>query len=123
VASPVGAITRTDITALEHLKLWKTYQDDYCEHKPSVTISVKQSEWPGVCGWTYENFESVSGISFLPFSDHTYKQAPYIECTEAEYLALSIRLPKELEWGTLSENQDETTASQELACIGGVCEI
>jgi ribonucleoside-triphosphate reductase len=120
----VDGLVRSDLSALDHLKLWKTYQDDYCEHKPSVTISCKPSEWPSVAAWTYEHFDDVSGISFLPYSDHTYKQAPYIECTAEEYEAMAERQSKvELEWGTLKEEVDETTASQELACTGNVCEI
>lgn len=121
--SPDSAVTRADISALEHLNLWKIYQDDFCEHKPSVTISVKPSEWPSVAAWTYENFDTCSGISFLPYSDHNYVQAPYIEITREEYEKMAKDFPKELKWELLVEDHDETTASQELACTGGSCEI
>jgi len=80
--SPNGAVCRTDMTALEQLNLWKTYADSWCEHKPSVTITVKEQEWVDVASWVYENFDSISGISFLPFSEHVYRQAPYQDCTE-----------------------------------------
>lgn len=123
VKAPEGAVTREQVTALEHLKLWKSYNDDYCEHKPSITVSVKDSEWPSVGAWVYENFDAISGIAFLPYSDHTYSQAPYEECTKERYEALAASLPKSLPWDTLMEDHDETTSSQEMACTGDKCEI
>ena len=123
--SPSGAICRTDMTALEQLELWKVYAQNWCEHKPSVTISVKEDEWVGTASWVYENFDEISGISFLPFSDHTYKQAPYQDCTEKEYEETLNQMPKNVDWSKLSEyeQKDFTVASQELACSAGQCEV
>ena len=123
--SPDGAVCRQDMTALEQLELWKTYQEHWCEHKPSVTISVKEDEWVDTASWVYNNFDDISGISFLPFSDHTYKQAPYQDCSEEEYQELYSKMPKNVDWTGLSdyEQQDYTAGSQELACSAGVCEV
>ena len=123
--SPSGAICRTDMTALEQLELWKVYAQNWCEHKPSVTISVKEDEWVSTASWVYENFDEISGISFLPFSDHTYKQAPYQDCTEKEYEETLNQMPKNVDWSKLSEyeQKDFTVASQELACSAGQCEV
>ena len=124
--SPKGAICRTDMTALEQLELWSTYQEHWCEHKPSITVSVKDEEWPEVGSWVWENFDDISGISFLPFSDHTYRQAPYQDCTKQEFDDMSKTIPKDVDWSTLSqfEQQDFTSGSQELACSAdGGCEI
>jgi len=123
--SPNGAVCRTDMTAMEQLDLWKTYAESWCEHKPSVTISVKEDEWVDVAAWVYENFDSISGISFLPFSEHVYRQAPYQDCTEAEYKEALKTMPKDVDWAELSkyESQDYTVASQELACTAGGCEV
>ena len=123
--SPDGAVCRQDMTALEQLDLWKTYQEHWCEHKPSVTISVKEDEWVDTASWVYNNFDDISGISFLPFSDHTYKQAPYQDCSEEEYQELYSKMPKNVDWTGLSdyEQQDYTAGSQELACSAGVCEV
>ena len=123
--TPKGAVCRMDMTALEQLKLWKTYATSWCEHKPSVTISVKEDEWVDVAAWVYENFDSISGISFLPFSEHVYRQAPYQDCTEEEYKEALKAMPKNVDWAELSkyESQDYTIASQELACTAGGCEI
>tara|TARA_B110000285_G_scaffold235060_1_gene314491 strand:+ start:3775 stop:5832 length:2058 start_codon:yes stop_codon:yes gene_type:complete len=123
--SPKGAVCRMDMTAMEQLELWKTYAESWCEHKPSVTISVKEEEWVEVAAWVYKHFDSISGISFLPFSDHTYRQAPYQDCTEVEYKDAVKHMPKNIDWSELSkyESQDYTTASQELACTAGGCEI
>ena len=120
-----NAVFRTDLSAIRQLELWKVYQDYWCEHKPSVTISVKESEWLAVGAWVYENFDYMSGVSFLPFSEHTYKQAPYQDCTEEEYKILLNKMPKNVEWSKLSEYEktDMTIASQELACSAGFCEI
>ena len=123
--SPKGAVFRMDMTAMEQLELWKTYAENWCEHKPSVTISVKEDEWVEVAAWVYENFDSISGISFLPFSEHVYRQAPYQDCTEEEYKDALKTMPKNVDWAELSkyESQDYTIASQELACAAGGCEI
>jgi len=119
------AVFRTDMSAIEQLELWKTYQIHWCEHKPSVTISVKEHEWMEVGAWVYENFEHMSGVSFLPFSDHVYKQAPYQDTDEAGYKELLAKMPKDVDWAKLSDYEkiDHTIASQELACSAGGCEI
>ena len=120
-----GAVFRTDKTAIEQLELWKVYQEHWCEHKPSVTISVKESEWIEVGAWVYKHFDSMSGVSFLPFSEHTYKQAPYQDCGVQEYKELLKQMPKDVDWSKLSEYEsvDMTIGSQELACSAGFCEI
>ena len=125
MASPENAVCRQDMTALEQLELWKVYAQNWCEHKPSVTISVKEDEWVDTAAWVYENFDEISGISFLPFSDHTYKQAPYQDCTKEEYEEMASKMPKNVDWSKLSEyeQKDFTVASQELACSAGVCEV
>ena len=125
VASPEYAVTRNDMTALEQLELWKAYAVNWCEHKPSVTISVRDEEWMEVGAWVYKNFDLCSGISFLPHSDHTYQQAPYQDCDEATYQELLDRMPKMIDWNRLGEYEaeDNTAGSQTLACVGGVCEI
>ena len=125
MASPENAVCRQDMTALEQLELWKVYAQNWCEHKPSVTISVKEDEWVDTAAWVYENFDEISGISFLPFSDHTYKQAPYQDCTKEEYEEMESKMPKNVDWSKLSEyeQKDFTVASQELACSAGVCEV
>jgi ribonucleoside-diphosphate reductase alpha chain len=123
--SPDHAVFRTDMTAIEQLKLWLVYQRHFCEHKPSVTISVKEDEWPEVGAWVYNHFDEMSGVSFLPFSDHVYQQAPYQDCTKEEYEALAAKMPKDIDWTMLAkyEKRDSTTGSQELACVAGGCEI
>ena len=124
--SPRGAICRNDMTAWKQLSLWHTYAKEWCEHKPSVTISVKEDEWVNTAAWVYENFDDISGISFLPFSDHSYRQAPYQDCTEKEYKELVKQMPKNVNWGTLAEyeTKDYTSASQEFACTSaGGCEL
>jgi ribonucleoside-diphosphate reductase alpha chain len=102
-----------------------TYQRHWCEHKPSITVSVKEDEWMEVGAWVYEHFDEVSGISFLPYSDHTYKQAPYQDITKQEYEEWVSKMPKEINWEALSlyELEDSTTGSQALACVSGECEI
>ncbi len=123
--SPQGAVTRTAMTAIEQLKLWLTYQRHWCEHKPSVTISVKESEWMDVGAWVYEHFDEVSGISFLPFSEHTYQQAPYQDIDEVQYKEFLTKMPKKVDWSKLQdfEKEDTTSGGRELACTAGVCEI
>ena len=125
VKSPDHAIYRNDMTAIEQLELWLKYQRHWCEHKPSITVSVKEEEWPEVGAWVYNHFDEMSGVSFLPFSDHVYKQAPYQDCTKEEYEALLAKMPKNVDWEKLAiyEKQDATTGTQELACVAGACEI
>tara|TARA_R100000654_G_scaffold35239_4_gene60641 strand:- start:233 stop:2185 length:1953 start_codon:yes stop_codon:yes gene_type:complete len=125
VKSPKKAVTRNDTSALEQLNLWLKYQKNWCEHKPSVTITVKEDEWLDVGAWVYENFNDVAGISFLPHSDHTYKQAPYQECTKEEYFDLKKKMPININWQNLSEleKEDSTRGGQELACTADSCEI
>ena len=123
--SPKGAVTRTQMTAIEQLELWLTYQRHYCEHKPSVTISVKENEWMDVGAWVYKHFDEVSGISFLPFSEHTYQQAPYQDIDAEQYTEFKKKMPKKVNWSKLSdfEKEDTTSGGRELACTAGVCEI
>lgn len=123
--SPSGAITRNDLSALDQLELWMIYQQYWCEHKPSVTITVREEEWLEVGAWVYKNFNDVSGVSFLPHSDHSYKQAPYQEVEEREYNELLSLMPKALDWSQLSsyEVEDTTKGSSTFACAGGYCEI
>ena len=120
-----SAVFRTDISAIEQLELWLTYQKYWCEHKPSVTISVKDDEWFKVGAWVWENFDYMSGVSFLPFTEHTYKQAPYQDCTKEEYEFLVDMMPQKVEWTKLAEYEktDMTIGAQELACAAGFCEI
>ena len=123
--SPSGAITRTEMSAIEQLELWKLYALNWCEHKPSVTISVKEEEWMEVGSWLYDNFDIASGVSFLPFSDHTYQQAPYQDIEADDYLEWNGRVPSKLDWTKFSnyEKEDNTSGSRELACTADACEV
>jgi len=123
--SPSGAITRTEMSAIEQLELWKIYALYWCEHKPSVTISVKEEEWMKVGTWLYDNFDIASGVSFLPFADHTYQQAPYQDIDADEYLEWSGRVPSSLDWEKFSmyEKEDNTSGTRELACTADACEV
>ncbi len=123
--SPTGAITRTEMTAVQQLEYWLMFQRSWCEHKPSVTISVKEDEWMDVGAWVYRNFDEVSGISFLPFSDHTYAQAPYQDINEEEYKELHSKMPTSIDWSKLAdfEKEDTTSGSKELACTADACEM
>ena len=124
--SPHGAVTRTQMTAIDQLELWKTYAIHWCEHKPSVTISVKEEEWMEVGAWVYENFDVASGVSFLPHSDHTYQQAPYQDINVDEYNEWKQTYGEvNIDWEKLTEfeKEDNTTGSRELACTAGVCEV
>jgi ribonucleoside-diphosphate reductase alpha chain len=125
IKSPNNAVCRKDMTAIEQLELWLAYQRHWCEHKPSITVSVKESEWPEVGGWVWNHIDEMSGVSFLPFSEHTYQQAPYQDCEKEDYEALLAKMPKDVNWSMLAdyEKQDTTTGSQELACDAGGCEI
>jgi ribonucleoside-triphosphate reductase len=125
VKSPKGAVTRNDMTALEQLEMWLTYQRHWCEHKPSVTVSVRDHEWMEVGAFVYKNFDEMSGVSFLPHSDHTYQQAPYQDATKTDYEMLLSIMPKSIDWSKLAEyeQEDNTASSQTFACSGDVCEI
>jgi len=125
VKAPSHAITRDKLTAIQQLEIWLTYQRHWCEHKPSITVSVKEDEWMEVGAWVYKHFDEVSGISFLPYSEHTYVQAPYQEITKEQYEELVFKMPKTINWSALSmyELEDSTTGSQALACVSGECEI
>ena len=126
IKAPNGAIVRNDLTAIEHLNIWLVYQRAWCEHKPSITVSVKEDEWMEVGAWVYKHFDEVSGISFLPHSDHSYKQAPYQEVTKEEYETLVSKMPNEIRWEDLSfyETEDGTSTNATLACSSdGNCEL
>ena len=123
IKAPDGARVREDLTAIQHLELWLMYQQHWCEHKPSVTISVKEEEWLEVGAWVWKNFDDISGISFLPHDGGTYRQAPYEECTKEEYEVMVANMPNEIHWGKLIEHNDNVTGTQELACTAGGCEI
>ena len=125
VKAPDGAVTRNDMSAIEQLELWKTYALHWCEHKPSVTITVREEEWMKVGAWVYDNFDICSGVSFLPHTDHTYAQAPYQECDKDTYFEALAAMPKSIDWSKLSEyeQEDNTSGSQTLACSGDSCEV
>ena len=120
--APAKAVTVEEMGAMDQLKLWKTYQDHWCEHKPSMTCYYNDDNFFSVCQWIWENFDSVSGISFLPEADHVYKQAPYQKIDKDTYLKLSKDMPKRFNWN-IEEKDDNTEAMQTLACVSGVCEI
>ncbi len=123
--SPSGAITRTAMSAIEQLEYWLMFQRHWCEHKPSVTVSVKEDEWMKVGAWVYDNFDEVSGISFLPFSDHTYAQAPYQDIAGEEYEQAYKKMPASIDWSKLAdyEKEDTTSGGRELACTADACEM
>lgn len=123
--APEGAVVRDHVTALDQLRLWLTYAEAWCEHKPSITVYVREDEWLEVGAFVFEHFDRMSGVSFLPHSDHVYKQAPYQPIDEAEYERLVAEMPKSLDWDLLKEfeKEDTTEGTKELACVAGVCEI
>ena len=125
VKAPRGALTRDSISAIDHLKIWQVYSNYWCEHKPSITVSVQENEWMEVGSYVYKNFDAMSGISFLPMSEHTYKQAPYQDTTREDYEALLKKMPKDVDWQALSEyeEEDNTMGSQTYNCSGDVCEV
>ena len=125
IKSPDNALFRTDLSAIEQLDLWLVYQEHWCEHKPSVTITVKEHEWMDVGAWVWRNFDKVSGISFLPHTDHSYRQAPYQDCTEEEYQELLEKMPDSVDWSELEtyEVEDNTKGTQTFACSGDACEV
>jgi len=119
------SIFRGEMTAIEQLEFWKVYKDNWTEHNPSVTIYVKENEWIEVAAWVYKHFDDICGVSFLPYTEHIYKQAPFSECTEEEYKSWMKKMPKDVDWTKLSEFEEEdlTTSAQEFACSGGSCEF
>ena len=121
--APDNCITRDDLDSFTHLKLWLLYQRHWCEHKPSVTVYVKEKDWPSVGAWVWEHFDEISGISFLPWDGGSYKQAPYEEIGKEEYEKLKLAMPKEVDWETFLEYTDNVEGAQQLACVAGVCEI
>jgi len=121
--APDNAVCRNDMTSIEQLELWLIYQRHWCEHKPSVTITVKEEEWPEVGSWVWKYFDEVSGVSFLPHSNHTYQQAPYEDITDEQYQTMSSNMPTNIDWASFVETEDNTEGTQTLACTGGSCEI
>lgn len=121
--APKGALVRDDINALEHLELWLVFQKYWCEHKPSVTISVKEDEWPEVGAWVWNNFDNISGVAFLPYDGGNYKQAPFESITEEEYNNLSKNIPESIIWDDFREIEDNVEGTQMLACSSGACEL
>jgi ribonucleoside-diphosphate reductase alpha chain len=123
--SPATAVLRDDLTAIDQLKLWLTYQRNWCEHKPSITVYVREHEWIEVAAFVYKYFDEMAGVSFLPYDNGTYRQAPYEEITEEQYLAELAKMPETIDWSLISlyESEDQTTNAKELACSAGVCEL
>jgi ribonucleoside-diphosphate reductase alpha chain len=123
--APEGAVTRNDLTAIEQLETWLVYQRHWCEHKPSITVTVRDSEWFEVGAFVFKHFDEMSGVSFLPHSDHTYQQAPYQEVTEADYKTMLKNSPPKIDWSKLKdyESEDNTVSMQTMACSGDTCEI
>jgi ribonucleoside-diphosphate reductase alpha chain len=116
-------VLREDLSAIEHLRLWLIFQRHWCEHKPSVTISVNENEWPSVGAWTWEHFDEVTGVSFLPMDLGTYRQAPYEECTEEQYKDALMITPTNIDWDSFIENTDNVEGTQTLACTANGCAI
>ena len=125
VQAPEKSTTVREVGAMQQLELWKAYQDHWCEHKPSITVYYTNEEFLQVAQWVWENFDICSGISLLPYSDHVYQQAPYEELDEERFNELKFQMPSEVDWGEMTEfeSEDNTTGSQELACVGTSCEI
>lgn len=125
VKSPDNAVTRNDMTAIEQLEMWLAYQRNWCEHKPSVTVSVKDDEWLDVGAFVYKHFDEMSGVSFLPYDGGTYQQAPYQDCTKGDYEELLATMPDDIDWSELAEYEaeDNTAGMQTMACSGDSCEI
>ena len=123
--SPEGSVTRNDMTAIQQLRMWMAYQEHWCEHKPSCTVSVRDHEWAEVGAYVYNHFDAMSGVSFLPQFDHVYQQAPYQDCTKEEYDVMLSKSPENIDWNRLMdyEKEDTTAGSQTFACSGDTCEI
>jgi ribonucleoside-diphosphate reductase alpha chain len=123
IKAPEHGVLREDMSALKQLEVWLKYARYWCEHKPSVTVSVKEHEWPEVGSWVWQYFDEVSGVSFLPYDGGTYRQAPYEECSKEQYEELLLKMPPDIDWSLLSEDDDNVEGTQTLACSGGHCEI
>lgn len=126
IKAPEGALVREDIDPIKHLEIWKLFKENWCEHNPSVTINVKNDEWDKVGDWVYNNFKDICGLSFLPYSEHTYKQAPYEEIDEEQYEELKSTIPQDINWVELflyENGGKDIVAGRELACVGGACDI
>jgi ribonucleoside-diphosphate reductase alpha chain len=125
IKAPKNAVLTKDLTAVDHLEMWKTYRTHWTEHNPSVTVNVEEDEWMRVGAWVFDNFDSIGGVSFLPAVEHSYKQAPYQEISKEEYESWVSKMPESIRWDMLSlyETTDGTTGSQELSCVAGACEI
>ena len=125
VQSPKGSVVTKDMTAIEQLEIWLAYQRHFCEHKPSVTINVRKDEWFEVGAFVYKHFDEMSGVSFLPYNEHTYQQAPYQDIGKHDYKTLLSCMPDTIDWTKLAsyESEDNTVAMQTMACSGDVCEI
>jgi ribonucleoside-diphosphate reductase alpha chain len=124
IRAPSGCITRNDRTAIEALDHYLIFKRYWCEHNPSITVYVKEHEWLEVGAWVYQHLDEIGGVSFLPHSEHVYKQAPYQDITQEQYEALAASFPK-INWSAFDnyEKEDNTTASHELACVGASCEL
>lgn len=123
VKSPEDAVVRDDLSAIDQLELYKTYKNAWCEHNPSITVYVRENEWFEVGAWVYKNFDSLGGVSFLPYSDHIYRQAPYQPIEEKQYQVELYSAPKNVDWDGFFEEEDNVESYKELACMGGICEI
>ena len=123
VKSPTGAVMRDDRTAVQQLEHWLMFQRHWCEHKPSVTIYVKDHEWLEVGAWVYKHFDEVCGVSFLPHDNGSYRQAPFQEITKQEYTEFLAKYPGTIDWDQFIELDDLTEGSQEMACMGGLCTV
>jgi ribonucleoside-diphosphate reductase alpha chain len=125
IKAPNNSVFRNDMSAVEQLEIWKVYRDHYCDHNPSVTITVREHEWMDVGAWVYRHFDEMTGVSFLPHADHTYRQAPYEEIDKAAYEVLQAAMPKDVDWLELAtrESTDMTEGTQSLACTSGGCDI
>lgn len=121
--APEGAVLRDDLDSLTHLKLWLLYQRHWCEHKPSVTVYVKEADWPMVGAWVWENFDEISGVSFLPYDGGSYRQSPYEEVDELTYKELLAKMPASINWEAFKEVDDNVEGAQQLACTSGVCDL
>lgn len=120
--APDGSVMRDDMSAIDQLEHYKMYQSKWCEHNPSITVYVREHEWLEVAAWVYKNFDNIGGVSFLPHSDHLYRQAPYQEISEGEYNKLKEMMPV-VDWASFKEDEDNVVSYKELACVSGVCEL
>ena len=123
IKSPEGSVTRDQMSAIEQLEMWRIYQEHWCDHKPSITVTVREGEWLEVGAFVFKHFVDMSGVSFLPHSDHVYQQAPYQECSEKDYNDMIAKMPTKIDWSALKEETDTTAGSQSLACSGDSCEL